>query len=178
LLLTDSCALENQESLCSLWHVPCSSVCGASKSPEGPERPMAPLNWSSPLFGTFAAQPQLRVAHSDPGSSKENKTMKTTLFLLCFLSATLSFGQNSAGVSTLSNEPQMVSFYSHSRQATQQNMSQEQNLLERSGFTYAQGERPLWEVAPKSHTTPLGDLARALRKEHETVKKADIIWQN
>jgi len=104
--------------------------------------------------------------------------MKTTLFLLCFLSATLSFGQNSAGVSTLSNEPQMVSFYSHSRQATQQNMSQEQNLLERSGFTYAQGERPLWEVAPKSQPTPLGDIARTLRKEHEAVKKADIIWQN
>jgi hypothetical protein len=130
------------------------------------------------LFGTIRRTAQLKVAHRDPGSSKENKTMKTTLFLLCFLSATLSFGQNSAGVSTLSNEPQMVSFYSHSRQATQQNMSQEQNLLERSGFTYAQGERPLWEVAPKSHTTPLGDLARALRKEHETVKKADIIWQN
>ena len=115
---------------------------------------MAPLNWSSPLFGTFAAQPQLRVAHSDPGSSKENKTMKTTLFLLCFLSATLSFGQNSAGVSTLSNEPQMVSFYSHSRQATQQNMSQEQNLLERSGFTYAQGERPLWKLR-QNRTQPL-----------------------
>jgi hypothetical protein len=72
----------------------------------------------------------------------------------------------------------MVSFFSHPSHATQQNMSQEQNLLERSNVVYAQGERPLWEVAPKSHTTPLGDIARALRKEHETAKKADVIWQN
>ena len=84
--------------------------------PEGPERPMAPLNWSSPCSVHSPHSPSLSRAQRDPGSSKEKKTMKTTLFLLCFLSATLSFGQNSAGVSTLSNEPQMVSFYSHSRQ--------------------------------------------------------------
>jgi hypothetical protein len=104
--------------------------------------------------------------------------MKTTLFLLCFLSATLSFGQNSVAITPFVNEPQMVSFFSHPNHAMQQNMSQEQNLLERSNVVYAQGERPLWEVAPKSYTTPLGDVARALRKEHEAVKKADIIWQN
>ena len=79
---------------------------------------------------------------------------------------------------TLVNEPQMVTFSSHANHATQQNMSAEQSLLERSSVVYAQGERPLWEVAPKSQPTPLGDVARALRKEHEAVKKADIIWQN
>jgi hypothetical protein len=104
--------------------------------------------------------------------------MKTTLLLLCFLCATLSFGQSSVAISPLVNEPQMVSFYSHPNHAMQQNMSTEQNLLERSNFTYAQGERPLWEVASKSQATPLGDVARAIRKAHETVKKADIVWQN
>ena len=104
--------------------------------------------------------------------------MKTTLFLLCFLCATLSFGQNSVAITPLVNEPQMVSFFSHPSHAMQQNMSQEQNLLERSGVTYAQGERPLWEVAPKLQATPLGDVARALRQQHDAVKKADIIWQN
>jgi len=104
--------------------------------------------------------------------------MKTIFLLLCFLCATLSFGQTSVAINPMVNEPQMVTFFSHQSHAIQQSISQEQNLLERSGFTYAQGERPLWEVAPKSQATPLGDVARALRKEHETAKKADIIWQN
>lgn len=104
--------------------------------------------------------------------------MKTTLFLLCFLCATFSFGQSAVAISPFVNEPQMVSFYSHPNHATQHEMSEAQNLLERSGFVYAQGERPLWEVAPKSQPTPLGDVAREFRKEHDAVKKADIIWQN
>ena len=55
-------------------------------------------------------------------------------------------------------------------------MAAEQSLLEHFGYFYAQGERPLWEVQPlsKSHAVPLGDVARAYRKDHELVRKADI----
>ena len=104
--------------------------------------------------------------------------MKTTLLLLFFLCATLSFGQTAIAITPLVNEPQMVTFSSHPTHAMQQSMSAEQSLLERSSVVYAQGERPLWEVAPKSQATPLGDVARVLRKEHETAKKADVVWQN
>ena len=57
-------------------------------------------------------------------------------------------------------------------------MAQEQNLLANSSYSFAQGERPLWEVQPLSHSVPLGDVARRMKKEHETAKKADIIWNN
>ena len=54
-------------------------------------------------------------------------------------------------------------------------MALEQNLLENASYSYARGERPLWEVQPLAHQVPLGDIARALKKEHETAKKADFI---
>jgi len=62
--------------------------------------------------------------------------------------------------------------------ASQHEMAQEQNILEHSGYTYAQGERPLWEFGPVSQPVPLGDSARALRKQHEAAKKSEIVWQN
>jgi hypothetical protein len=59
-------------------------------------------------------------------------------------------------------------------------MAREQSLLGGSDtVTIAQGERPLWEVAPPDpHTIPLGDTARLLKKEHETVKKAQFVFEN
>ena len=54
-------------------------------------------------------------------------------------------------------------------------LAQEQSLLEHSNYYYAQGERPLWEVQPLAHHVPLGDIARTLRQEHATAKKADIV---
>jgi hypothetical protein len=144
--------------------------------PEGLRDPGA-LELELPLVGCSCRTAQLESAQRSRFFKRE-KTMKITLFLLCFLCATLSFGQSSVAISPLVNEPQMVSFYSHPNHATQHDMSEAQNLLERSTVVYAQGERPLWEVAAKSHATPLGDVARALRKEHESVKKADVIWQN
>jgi len=58
-------------------------------------------------------------------------------------------------------------------------MAQEQSLLQGSGSVYvAEGERPLWEVAPKEPpAVPLGDVARAYRKQHETAKKAQFVYQ-
>jgi len=107
----------------------------------------------------------------------ENNLMKTTLFVLCFFCATAAFAQN-ANYGAVSAEPVVIQFTSHTGHASPQPMGTEQNLLGQSGFTYAHGERPLWEVASPSQVTPLGDSARVLKKAHETAKKADIVWNN
>jgi hypothetical protein len=108
--------------------------------------------------------------------------MKATLLASCFLCATAALGQSGITPQVLNNQPQMVHFPSHSQLASEQPLAPGRNLQEKSGFAYAQGERPLWEfaprssVAPVSSVTPLGDIARQLRKEHATDKKADIVW--
>jgi len=104
--------------------------------------------------------------------------MKTRIFVLCFLCATAALGQSGSIGSTLSATPSVVEFPSHETLASQHPMGREQDLLEVSGYTWAKGERPLWEVAPVSHPTPLGDSARILRKEHEAAKKASVVWDN
>jgi len=52
-----------------------------------------------------------------------------------------------------------------------------QNLLGNAGYYYAQGERPLWEFGPVSQPIPLGDIARAFRKEHAAAKKAQRVFE-
>ena len=114
-------------------------------------------------------------------SSKGEKysMMKFTVVMVCFLCATAAFGQSSAMGSALNAQTSVLEFQSHQEFATQHGMATEQNLLESSsGNTWAKGERPLWEVAPVSHPTPLGDSARMLRKEHDAAKKAEIVWNN
>ena len=106
--------------------------------------------------------------------------MKTALFMLCFICATTALGQSaggSVGGATLSSTVQMAS---HAEHATQTALAQEQSLLEHSNYFCAQGERPLWEVQPmsQSHPVPLGDIARMLKKEHATAKKADIVFND
>jgi hypothetical protein len=103
--------------------------------------------------------------------------MKTTLlgFALCFLFATAAFGQT-AGV--ISGEISPLRIVGHPERAYQRSMASEQVLLEQSAYTSAKGERPLREVAPAWHAIPLGDVARALKKEHATAKKAEIVWEN
>jgi len=100
--------------------------------------------------------------------------MKTMLFALCFLGATAAFGQATGAV--LSAEPMILQLPNHPATAVQHLMGDERNLLGTSYPTSAQGELPLWEVMPLSRTTPLGDVARAYRKEHAAIKKADKIW--
>jgi hypothetical protein len=108
----------------------------------------------------------------------EMNAMKATLFVLCLLCTTAALGQSAVGGATLNSQPQVFQVPSHPAHASPQPMGREQNLLGHSGFNYAQGERPLWEVAPKSYAMPLGDAARILRKGHATAKKADIVWEN
>src|SRR5271165_1688543 len=100
--------------------------------------------------------------------------MKTGLFVLCFLCATTALAQ-SAGGAALSADVQVLQMPNHSQHATQTPLAMEQSLLEHSSVFFVEGERPLWEVQPLARQVPLGDIARALRKEHEGAKKADFI---
>jgi hypothetical protein len=57
-------------------------------------------------------------------------------------------------------------------------MAIEQDLLQSFQYVHAQGVRPLWEVGTSTSEVPLGDIARALRKERENGKKAEKNWVN
>ena len=108
--------------------------------------------------------------------------MKTAIFLFCVVCTTGSFGQNvvggSAAQSTISSQPQPIQMVSHPEHATLQPLAAEQNLLGNSTYSYARGERPLWEVAPVKIVAPLGDTARNLRKEHAVAKKATKVFED
>jgi hypothetical protein len=99
--------------------------------------------------------------------------MKMTLITLLFLCTTAAFGQTA---SVISNEPQLIQLSSHQQRASQQSMQIEQNLLVTSGNynnANSRGERPLWEVGAKPPAeVPLGDVARLLRNQHATARKA------
>jgi len=98
---------------------------------------------------------------------------KTTILALCFLCATAAFGQIS-----LSSEAHPTEFSSHQEHASQPGMARSQNVMEQSTSFHGQGQRPLWEVQPAARTIPLGDIARAVRKEHAAAKKSTIVWEN
>lgn len=104
--------------------------------------------------------------------------MKTTIFMLLFLcsaAALAQVGGGSFGSPAMSDPMSMASHASH---AGPQQLAQEQSLLEGTGQVYiAHGEVPLWEVAPKDPPAiPLGDVARAYRKQHETARKAQFVY--
>lgn len=97
--------------------------------------------------------------------------MKTTLFAILFLCSAAAFGQ-AASVS-FTSEPQPIQVPSHQLHASQQPMQKEESLLIVSSNTEGRGERPLWEVGAKpAAEIPLGDVARSLRTQHSTAKKA------
>ena len=143
-----------------------------------PHSPLSPrflrprgLVWSLLISGQSPRESALQVC----GSGWEINTMKTAFFVLCFLCATAAFGQ-SFGSAAVSAEIQPFQMASHTQRATQIPMASEQSLLEHSSYFIVQGERPLWEVQPlPPPPTPLGTIARMLRKEHEVSKKADFV---
>jgi hypothetical protein len=96
----------------------------------------------------------------------------TTMFVLCVLSTTPSFAQSVTGSYVLESQPQIIHVPSHAEHASPQPMAQEQNLYVQTTSAVAHGERPLWEFEHPAETMPLGDVARLLRKQHETAKKA------
>ena len=99
--------------------------------------------------------------------------MKTTIVavsFLCFLCATTAFGQSA---SVLTNNPQPIQMQDHPQHASEHAMAQESSLLSsNSPYSYAHGEVPLAELGSLEYQTPLGDVARAYRKEHTTAAKA------
>ncbi|MFZ0815499.1 MAG: hypothetical protein WAM78_08265 [Candidatus Sulfotelmatobacter sp.] len=93
--------------------------------------------------------------------------MKTTIFalcVLCLLCATSAFGQSA---SILSNTPQVTQMVEHPEHASVHAMAQETTLLGPNPYSYAKGEQPLSEYGSSPmYETPLGDVARAYRKQH------------
>lgn len=101
-------------------------------------------------------------------------TMKTTLLIITILCSAAAFGQ-----SAISNNPQPMQIMGHPEHASQGAMATEHSLVGggSSTYSYAQGERPLWEFGEIKEQTPLGDVARSLRKEKLSAKKAEIIFE-
>ena len=99
--------------------------------------------------------------------------MKNLLFAIVVFSASAAFGQ--AG--SLSSQAQAVQFPDHPQHASLTALACEHSLVGGApdNYSYATGERPLWEFGPVSEPVPLGDIARAYRKEKQVAKKADII---
>jgi hypothetical protein len=102
--------------------------------------------------------------------------MKIALLAMCILGTSAAFGQTAT--SGVSARPQIYAFETHPEHASRQPMALTQNLTGNEILVYAQGERPLWEVATPVREVPLGDSARALRQEHEAAKRAAKCWQS
>jgi hypothetical protein len=103
-------------------------------------------------------------------------TMKTTLLVLFILCAAAAFGQSAP---VLSNEASITQFSQHNQHAEIHAMATENSLVggPSDGYGYAQGEQPLWQFGPVSVPTPLGDVARAYRKEKTAAKKAEFVFE-
>lgn len=102
--------------------------------------------------------------------------MRITIFALCFLCATAAFSQT-AGV--LSNVAQPLQMADHPQHAAERAIARESSLLSSSPYGYAQGEVPLAELGSIQYQTPLGDVARAFRKERSTTTaKAAKVSEN
>jgi hypothetical protein len=102
--------------------------------------------------------------------------MKNTLFLLAVLfCASAAFGQAGA----LSNQPWVLEIPDHPQHASYAPMATEQTIAgDSGGVSYAHGERPLWEFGSVSEpAAPLGDVARAYRKEKQVAKKAAVVLE-
>jgi len=98
------------------------------------------------------------------------------LFVVCALCSVGAVGQVGGGTMNSQAHPLVMS--GNPQHASQAAMSAEQSLIGRSTSISAHGERPLWEVMPEAPVVPLGDSARALKKEHAAAKKAVMIWSN
>jgi hypothetical protein len=109
-----------------------------------------------------------------PAKTGELETMKLTFVLLCLLCASAAFGQ---AVLAQPSYAQPLVMADHPQHASQHELAQPQDLFEHSGYTYAKGELPLSDFVHPSEPEPLGDIARAYRKEHASVKKAEVVFE-
>jgi hypothetical protein len=103
--------------------------------------------------------------------------MKTTLVVLFIFCAAAAFGQVGGSISS---QVAVVTIPDHPGHADLHEMATEHQLVGGgpSTYTYGQGERPLWEFgSPLPEPTPLGDVARAYRKEKLAARKAEIVFE-
>jgi hypothetical protein len=103
--------------------------------------------------------------------------MKITLFALLILCTAAAFGQTAGSISS---QVQAINIPEHVQHADRHDLAQERPLVGGGSdtYTYAQGERPLWEFGPMlPPPTPLGDVARAVRKDKLAAKKAEIVFE-
>jgi len=103
--------------------------------------------------------------------------MKTTFCLLFLFCAAAALGQTA---SVIPNQVQIVELPDHPLRAAAHGMASEQPLvgLGADTYSYGQGERPLWEFGPiLPPPTPLGDVARAYRREKQSVRKAEKVLE-
>jgi hypothetical protein len=101
--------------------------------------------------------------------------MKTALFAAIVFCSAAAFGQ-----AAISNQVVPLQLPDHPQHASFTSMASETPIVGGSPdtYTYAHGERPLWEFGPVAPPpTPLGDVARAFRKEKLAAKKAEIIFE-
>jgi hypothetical protein len=103
--------------------------------------------------------------------------MKITLLALLILTTAAAFGQTAGSISS---QVQSINIPEHVQHADRHDLAQERPLVGGGSetYTYAQGERPLWEFGPLlPPPTPLGDVARAIRKDKLAAKKAEIVFE-
>jgi hypothetical protein len=117
------------------------------------------------------------LALAFPSSEIGQNAMKTTLVVLFLLFAVAAFGQQSAPV--LSSQPAITQFFEHPEHAQPHAMAAENPIAggASDAYSYAQGEIPLWQLGPLSEPVPLGDVARAFRKEKQVGRKAEVIFE-
>lgn len=104
--------------------------------------------------------------------------MKIAFVVLFAVFSATAFAQSGT---VLSNQAYVIELPEHPLHAEQHAMAAEQSLVGGSSntYTYAQGERPLWEFGPISVPVPLGDVARAYRRQKEAMDlpKAVIVLE-
>jgi hypothetical protein len=103
--------------------------------------------------------------------------MKITIFALFLLCTAAAFGQVG---SSLPSQPQIFEIPDHPSHADRVAMASEHPLVGANpdAYTYAQGERPLWEFGSMTpEPAPLGDVARAFRKQKLAAKKAEKVLE-
>jgi hypothetical protein len=108
------------------------------------------------------------------------KNFSMLVLALCIFSAVGAFGQVNFG-SAMTAPEEGFQMADHAATASRTPLGREIDLLEVSQTTVSQGEIPLWEameMMPPRPVTPLGDLARAIRKEHALAPKAVMVWNN
>jgi hypothetical protein len=100
--------------------------------------------------------------------------MKTISLVLLLLFASAAFGQYGGGISS---RPQPYHPPENPAHASRHALAAEQYVLSGTAYSSAQGEKPTWEL-PRAAEVPLGDIARTLRQDHATLKKARFVYEN